>query len=650
MIGQTVGSYRVTKKLAEGGMGAVYVGEHAVMGREAVIKVLLPELSVNKEMVSRFFNEARAAASIHHPGIVEVHDVGFLGGQAYIVMEKLRGETLATRITREKKLPLDRAVKVIRQLAGALAAAHKGGIVHRDLKPDNIFLVPDPEVPGGERVKVLDFGIAKLSTGAGSVATKAGSIFGTPAYMAPEQCRDAADVDHRADVYAIGCIFYELLTGRPPFGRGGIELLASHLRDTPESPATLDPTIPPLVAGMVVTMLAKQPAHRYPSCDAFIAALDQTVPSMSQPAIPRVLASHEMATVMAPSTPNVAPVATPGPVAVASNPGTMPLTTHSGAASEISRAEVPAGPRGKGGLIAAGAAVLVVGGVVAFLLMRRGSKAPAAAPATPDAAVVATVVDAAVTRVDPAAENRWVRIVPPAERMLLGVAADAPETTLGFRPDRAIAAPKQPYELQQHEVTWGELEPWLAEHKDIEVRRPATLPPDRASRAKLPATGVPWTAAYEYCKSIGGVLPSEEQWELAARGAEGRAAAWGDARLDPVLTHAFAGDAWTLAPVMTSDQDRTPDAEPIFDLMGNAREWSADVWREDRAADSDDWAVEGGMTYRAVRGLPLAAPQPATLQRELAAYREPLCATGPCMEKAWELLASVGFRCARAAR
>src|SRR5262245_42206943 len=157
-----LGQYRVTGTIGRGGMGVVHAAEHALLGRRAAIKVLRSELSRNEDAVTRFFNEARAAAAIRHPGIVEVYDFGWTDdGAAFLVMERLEGESLTQRLSR---VPFrwQAALAIARQIAGALAAAHALGIIHRDLKPDNIFLVPDPDVPGGERIKLLDFGVAKL--------------------------------------------------------------------------------------------------------------------------------------------------------------------------------------------------------------------------------------------------------------------------------------------------------------------------------------------------------------------------------------------------------------------------------------------------------------------------------------------------------
>src|SRR5262245_43917685 len=194
VIGQVLGNYRVTGVLGQGGMGMVYEGEHAILRRRVAIKVLLPERSQNAEAVQRFFNEARASTLIHHPGIVDIIDFGYhAGGSAYIVMEFLEGDSLSRYLGRMQRLSPELALPVLRQLASALGAAHRKGIVHRDLKPDNLFLIPDPDMIGGVRVKVLDFGIAKLvdTDLHNSPRTRTGSVMGTPLYMSPEQCRGA---------------------------------------------------------------------------------------------------------------------------------------------------------------------------------------------------------------------------------------------------------------------------------------------------------------------------------------------------------------------------------------------------------------------------------------------------------------------------
>src|SRR5215510_9035130 len=358
-----IGQYRVTGVIGRGGMGAVYAGEHALLGRPAAIKVLLPELSQKQDIVTRFFNEARAATAIRHPGIIEIYDFGWTAeGAAFIVMEHLEGETLARRAARVRfRWPA--ALAIARQIAGALSAAHAKGIVHRDLKPDNVFLVPDPEVPGGERIKLLDFGIAKLADSSLSNMTSTGTLIGTPTYMAPEQCRGVA-IDHRVDLYALGCVIYELCCGRPPFvGEGTGDVLAAHIYVPVPAMSGAVSAIPPAVEQLVRRLLAKAPPERVQSADELIRAVDAVTPD-------------RIAMTTAPR--GVAPIAT-----------SPSVTTLSGSASTSMRLP-SASRRGRWPLAVFSAAMAAVGVLVVVLLMRSGdhggpaaeSPAIAAAPST----------------------------------------------------------------------------------------------------------------------------------------------------------------------------------------------------------------------------------------------------------------------------
>ena len=280
MLGETLGSYRVLSPIGQGGMGEVYLAEHALIGRRVAIKVLLPQYSADLDIVTRFFNEARAAARLQHPGLVEVFDFGHAeDGRAYIVMELLVGESLSVRIAREKRFAPALALAIMRQIALALEAAHQKGIIHRDLKPENLFLITDPDAPGGVRVKVLDFGIAKLvrdDEAPRSVKTKTGAVFGTPRYMAPEQCKNAGNVDGRADMYGLGCITFEMLLGRAPFDYDSWgELVAAHIHLPAPRPRDLDPEIPPAIDALVTRTLAKDPADRFATMAELADALEQ---------------------------------------------------------------------------------------------------------------------------------------------------------------------------------------------------------------------------------------------------------------------------------------------------------------------------------------------------------------------------------------
>jgi serine/threonine-protein kinase len=230
--GTVIGGYRILELLGEGGMGRVYVAEHIKLGRRVAMKVLKTELATNVNAVSRFFAEARAVNRISHDHIVEITD--FLeksGGYNCYIMELLRGEDLGLRLLRAEPPSLATSVEIAIQIASALGAVHAAGIVHRDLKPDNIFLI---ERSGSRNyVKLLDFGVAKLidpfDTGIATHTTAAGQIIGTPEYMSPEQAGGQV-VDHRTDIYALGVILYELVTGQLPFKAKSFgELVIKHM-------------------------------------------------------------------------------------------------------------------------------------------------------------------------------------------------------------------------------------------------------------------------------------------------------------------------------------------------------------------------------------------------------------------------------------
>jgi len=346
VIGASIGSYVIRAKAGEGGMGTVYAAEHAVLGRRVAIKVLQPEMSSDRSVVARFFNEARMASSIRHPSIVEVHDFGYLPeGSAYIVMEYLEGESLAARRRRLGRLDPLRSLTYARQIAGGLAAAHELGIVHRDLKPDNVFVVCDPEVASGERVKLLDFGVAKLERACDMSLTQAGSVIGTPAYMAPEQCRGTEQVDARADLYALGCVLFELVCGRPPFViDGAAELMAHHLYFDPPSPRELAPGLPAPIEALVMRLLHKQPAQRVQTARELIEEIDRVISIASDEA--------ERVTVIAAA---VEPT-TPASTTLSSATGVASARTRAGGSWLAAAAVIASGAAGFGLYLASHAA------------------------------------------------------------------------------------------------------------------------------------------------------------------------------------------------------------------------------------------------------------------------------------------------------
>jgi eukaryotic-like serine/threonine-protein kinase len=266
VIGKRFGNYRAVSLLGEGGMGAVYLAEHPEIGRRVAVKVLRPEMIKDPQLLLRFLNEARAANAIRHPNIIEILDSGTTPeGTPYLVMELLEGEVLSGRIRRLGKLSLGDALEFSYQAASALAAAHDKAIIHRDLKPDNLFIVPDPSDPARERIKVLDFGIAKLQTfpTGGGMQTRTGTLMGTPVYMSPEQCLGTKTIDNRSDIYAMGIIMFEMLSGHPPFLSDGFgDLVNMHLNVPPPRLRDIDPSIPQGVEDLVAKALEKSPNAR----------------------------------------------------------------------------------------------------------------------------------------------------------------------------------------------------------------------------------------------------------------------------------------------------------------------------------------------------------------------------------------------------
>lgn len=285
------GKYRVQRLLGEGGMGEVFLAEHEAIGKRVAIKVLRSEQAQKDDVVERFRLEARSASRIQHPNVVQVFDFGQIeDGRFYLALEYLDGLDLADQLHKTKMIEPLRALYIALQLCAGLSAAHASGIVHRDMKPENVFLQPNKF--GFDDVKVVDFGIAKMREISEHASvnppapsptgdrdrriTKAGSIFGTPEYMAPEQAA-GREVDHRADLYAVGVILYEMLTGRVPFsGDGMIETLTKHITEAVRPPRQLNPNISPALEATILKALAKTPAERQANMDALAEQLQLT--------------------------------------------------------------------------------------------------------------------------------------------------------------------------------------------------------------------------------------------------------------------------------------------------------------------------------------------------------------------------------------
>jgi len=420
LLGQSIGNYIVKAKLGEGGMGAVYMAEHPLIGKRVALKVLHPELSSKGEVVDRFFNEAKAVNDIQHPNIVDIIDYGVVQGgrgesMVYFIMEFLGGRSLTYVLENEAPLPADRALRISVQIADALAASHKNGIVHRDLKPDNIMLVEKRHEH--DFVKVLDFGIAKL-TGEGhqSHKTRTGIVMGTPAYMSPEQCEGRGNIDHRADVYALAVVLYQMLTGRVPFeGEGYGEVLVQHLTQPPAPLSSLIAAIPPHLEAVVLKALEKKKEQRFPTMEEFLRALLDPVSYVEMHgglagflAAPLADSGQPLPNLHA----RAGSALTPMPGAYTPAPGQIytpapgqlhtPTPMHTPAPGYL---QAQAGPSGawqappvkkNRGLLFAGIAVVAVGGIAAAVIAATsgaGEKTEAQAAVSDAAAAAAVAVD-----------------------------------------------------------------------------------------------------------------------------------------------------------------------------------------------------------------------------------------------------------------
>jgi serine/threonine protein kinase len=371
VIGQRINNYEIVEQIGEGGMGAVYLARHPLIDRKVAIKVLRASMAGDPSLVQRFFNEAKAADAIRHPNIIEVMDVGLLpdGTTPYLMMELLEGESLAQRLKRVQTMTPAEAISVAAQTAFAVGAAHAKGIIHRDLKPENLYLVPDPRAPGGLRVKVLDFGIAKLrgTLSGNAVKTQTGALMGTPPYMSPEQCRGiSGEVDQRTDVYALGIILYEMVCGAPPFvGEGFGEVLVMHLTRPPEPPRARNPGVPPMLERIILRALAKNIDERFASMEDLQAALEGRLEVKTLPA--------ERTTGNPPERPSQESV------------HTRPTTTLSAAAGEVDESDDL--PRPSRRFVYLGAGAAAVAAAIAFAVLR-GPSGPTDAPTHAAAGVV----------------------------------------------------------------------------------------------------------------------------------------------------------------------------------------------------------------------------------------------------------------------
>ncbi len=405
LLGQTLaGRYKIVRKLGEGGMGAVYLATHQILEKQVALKILHGEFARKKDLVERFMQEAKAASRITHENVIDISDYGETpDGLVFFAMELLQGHDLHEEIARARLagqlLPWSRSKKIFLQICAALSAAHGKGIIHRDLKPENVYLVDflgDPDF-----VKLLDFGIAKLTEVAEGdrKLTRTGMLFGTPEYMSPEQARGEPHVDARVDVYAMGCILFQLITGRVPFeAENFMGVLSLHLTEPPPiiAPETFDRIGGPReLSGVVTKALEKDRNARWQSIDELANAVRKVCGDPLSSGATGHIPQQRAASVPAPANTTQKAIGVPN---VTPAPGARVRTQWTGNLNvpQVDDGEGATKPKSKLPLIIGGGVVLAAGAVVAIVLaMKGGDKKPEPNPASGSPAVAVTTPDAA---------------------------------------------------------------------------------------------------------------------------------------------------------------------------------------------------------------------------------------------------------------
>jgi formylglycine-generating enzyme required for sulfatase activity/tRNA A-37 threonylcarbamoyl transferase component Bud32 len=532
-------AYSVEGRLGAGGFAVVFLVRDVHLKRKLAVKVLSPDVIASHSVLERFRREAETIAQLSHPHIVPLHFIGQKDDLVYLVMEAVEGGSLADRLQREKRLPIDDAARIFSEVASALAHAHKRGVVHRDIKPQNVLL--DAE---SGRALVTDFGIARTAEGGSLTAT--GMVVGTPAYLSPEQVTGEPS-DHRADIYALGVMMYEMVAGEPPFtGPTPTAVLMKRLGGPPPPLKGMRADVPQALEELVDACLQTDPADRIQN------AADIT----------RALTGH--------------------------SPVSGGHTTSTGLRMRKKAA------RPKSTLLVIGAvSVVIVGAVIAALTLKDRTVEPPV--------VARPAIDSGMVLIPTGTYTIGSNTAPALAR-----AAPAHAVTLSA------------FGIDKTEVTVGDFRAFI----DATGQAPSALRMS-STMAQVPITGVIFSEAVGYCRwrhGPEGRLPTEQEWEAAARGSEGRLYPWGNA-WDPTAANVNRGQALAVAGYPNG---RTK--EGLEDMIGNVWEWTSSPYRPytDSTTQSDSYVIRGG----AYNSIPAVATAVFRARASAVTARENLSATG----------------------
>ncbi|MBI4872837.1 MAG: SUMF1/EgtB/PvdO family nonheme iron enzyme [Candidatus Riflebacteria bacterium] len=553
--------YRILRKLGEGGMGQVFLGIQVALERQVAIKTLR---ALDPSDTARFRVEGKLLSKLNHPGVVAVHDAGEDNGLPYLVCEYVEGATLREHLSCQQP-SVQRAVQIACAVLEGLSAAHAQGIHHRDVKPENIFVTPDGAI------KLGDFGLAGVQAAPGPALTRTGIIVGTPTYMSPEQVQ-GEKVDGRTDVYSVGVLLYEMLAGQLPFQADTVAgILYHHVHSAPVPLRTHRPEIPVRLEDAVLKSLRKARDQRFTDAADFRRELMECFgsgPSYTPPPQP------------ADAAPPVAFLAAP------LETGRVPALPPAGGPSRPGHRKVLAG-----GTLA----VLLLGG--AWAVRGPGAVCDLSHPPVP-ASLHLLGDHAKGAKRFRHEKDGAVLVLVPAGEFLMGSDLEPDEG-----PPHEVCLPD--YYIEETEVTRARFQVFLTAASYVPSGQYALADSVADSvMATLPATGVSWSDAVAYATWVGRRLPTEAEWEKAARGSDGRQYPWGHAKPSPELAVFGSGPHLARAPERVGSRLAGASAAGCLDLAGNVWEWCADWYQSDYYREAPPVSPPGpaGGTKRVVRG------------------------------------------------